>query len=75
MWMFQGLGVSGMAELTEKKKTVPHIYNLNMDPMLTGHIVRFLDKPEVKFGKGGDCDIQVIGPRSVQRLSVLLRKQ
>ncbi|XP_041372207.1 kinesin-like protein KIF28P [Gigantopelta aegis] len=57
-----GMGTAGLAELAEKKKTVPHIYNLNMDPMLTGHIVRFLEKPEVKLGKGSDCDILIKGP-------------
>lgn len=53
-----------MAEINEKKKTIPHIYNLNMDPMLTGHMFYFIDAPTKSFGAAAEgVDIQMHGPR------------
>lgn len=57
---------SDLAEINEKKKTVPHIYNLNMDPQLTGHVTYFLDTQSKSFGAGDDgIDVVMHGPRLV----------
>ncbi|XP_045207845.2 kinesin-like protein KIF28P isoform X2 [Mercenaria mercenaria] len=42
-----------IAEINERKKTDPHLYNLNMDPMMTGRIIHFMnDDKEVIIGNG-----------------------
>lgn len=59
----QGGGSTDLAEINEKKKTIPHIYNLNMDPMLTGHMFYFIDAPTKSFGAAAEgVDIQMHGP-------------
>ncbi|KAH3701132.1 hypothetical protein DPMN_076116 [Dreissena polymorpha] len=35
-----------IAEINEKKKTYPHMYNLNSDPQMTGRIIHFLVKSD-----------------------------
>ncbi|XP_046565118.1 LOW QUALITY PROTEIN: kinesin-like protein KIF28P [Haliotis rubra] len=57
-----GTGQGNIAEIMEKKKTIPHLSNLNPDPQLTGHIVSFLDSARKTVGKK-DCDLVVMGPR------------
>ncbi|XP_076455652.1 kinesin-like protein KIF28 isoform X2 [Babylonia areolata] len=53
-------GDSGSAEIAEKKKKVPHIYNLNMDPQLTGHIVHFINAPEITIGNGREESTEIV---------------
>lgn len=57
---------NSMLETENKKKNLPHIYNLNMDPQLTGHIFYFFESTPIMVGKavnnaGGS--IQLKGPR------------
>ena len=54
-----------ISETAEKKKSTPHIYNLNFDPQLSGRIVHFIDgeKKAVGNGKGEGIDIVLVGPR------------
>ena len=53
-------------EVNEMKKKVPHIFNLNFDPMLTGNIVHFIDqKRSVGNQRGETSDICLMGPRLV----------
>lgn len=49
-----GGGGADFAAIAEKKKTVPHLSNLNLDPQLSGHIVHFIEAPEVCLGAEGD---------------------
>ncbi|XP_052091437.1 kinesin-like protein KIF28 [Mytilus californianus] len=59
----QGTGGTDLADIKEKKKTIPHIYNLNMDPQLTGHMFHFLDAPSKSFGAATEgIDITIHGP-------------
>nr|KAG5700038.1 hypothetical protein BaRGS_028275 [Batillaria attramentaria] len=53
-------GDSHAAEIAEKRKTVPHIYNLNMDPQLCGHIVHFIDEPEKTIGNGREESTEIV---------------
>lgn len=55
-----------MVEIENKKKNLPHIYNLNMDPQLTGHIFFFFQSTPIVVGKAendADGSIQLKGPR------------
>ncbi|XP_070175288.1 kinesin-like protein KIF28P isoform X2 [Littorina saxatilis] len=68
-------GNTGAAEMAEKRKTVPHIYNLNMDPQLTGHIVHFIDAAEITIGNGREQSTELVlkGP-GIAGLHAELRK-
>ncbi|OWF37465.1 Kinesin-like protein KLP6 [Mizuhopecten yessoensis] len=49
----------------EKKKTTPHLYNLNQDPQLSGRIVHFLEGENITIGScaaEGDVNIRIVGP-------------
>lgn len=49
----------------EKKKTTPHIYNLNQDPQLSGRIVHFLEGDNILIGSSGsegEVGIRIVGP-------------
>lgn len=49
----------------EKKKTTPHIYNLNQDPQLSGRIVHFLEGDNKLIGSSGsegEVGIRIVGP-------------
>ncbi|KAL3836511.1 hypothetical protein ACJMK2_021937 [Sinanodonta woodiana] len=50
------------AEMQEKKKKIPHISNLNMDPMLTGHVIHLFEQPESTLGSAEDCKCRLKGP-------------
>ncbi|KAK3595061.1 hypothetical protein CHS0354_043156 [Potamilus streckersoni] len=52
----------GTAEIQEKKKKIPHFSNLNMDPMLTGHVIHFFEQPESILGSAEDCKFRLKGP-------------
>ena len=57
---------NSMTEIENKKKNTPHIYNLNMDPQLTGHIFYFFESTPILVGKAEDeanKNIQLMGPR------------
>ncbi|XP_076437363.1 kinesin-like protein KIF28 [Babylonia areolata] len=64
-----GGGDNHAAEVAEKRKKVPHIYNLNMDPQLTGHIVHFIDQPSITIGNGREESTELVlkGPGIVGR--------
>ena len=50
--------------MNREKENKPHIYNLNMDPMLSGRIVNILKKKQTEVGnrKGEESDITMVGP-------------
>ncbi|CAL1536203.1 unnamed protein product [Lymnaea stagnalis] len=53
------------AEIAQRKKTTAHMYNLNLDPFLTGHIFNFFDTPAEKIGNGkdeGPTELVLTGP-------------
>eukprot|EP00095_Tigriopus_kingsejongensis_P011917 maker-scaffold507_size152468-snap-gene-0.36 protein:Tk11917 transcript:maker-scaffold507_size152468-snap-gene-0.36-mRNA-1 annotation:"kinesin-like protein kif28p-like" len=52
------------AKTEEMKKIKAHIYNLNMDPQLSGRLVHFIEKDATEIGnqKGHESDICMIGP-------------
>ncbi|XP_076031819.1 kinesin-like protein KIF28 [Oratosquilla oratoria] len=52
----------------EDKQTKPHLYNLNVDPMLSGRILHILKPGVTTIGnnKGEESDITMLGP-SIQR--------
>ena len=58
--MYGGSGTD-FAAINEKKKTVAHLSNLNLDPQLSGHITHFVEAPEVCIGAEGDIAFK--GPR------------
>ncbi|XP_064610663.1 kinesin-like protein KIF28 isoform X2 [Liolophura sinensis] len=61
-------------EVNEKRNSVAHLYNLNMDPMLTGRIIFFIDTPEKTVGnpKGtGPNDITLVGPSIAERHAII----
>lgn len=70
-------GGSAAAEIAEKRKTVPHIYNLNMDPQLTGHILHFIDAPEITIGNGREESTELVlkGPGIVGRHAELREEE
>ncbi|KAL8616438.1 hypothetical protein ACOMHN_041041 [Nucella lapillus] len=70
-------GDSAAAEIAEKRKTVPHIYNLNMDPQLTGHIVHFINAPEITIGNGREESTELVlkGPGIVGRHAELREEE
>ncbi|KAH9524310.1 Kinesin-like protein kif28p [Bulinus truncatus] len=58
-------GASLQSEINAKKKTTAHMYNLNFDPFLTGHIINFFDTPAEKIGNGkdeGPTELVLTGP-------------
>ena len=62
----QGGGYKDIAEINEKKKRLPHLYNLNMDPQLTGHIIWFIDCDKhtvIGNGKDKETDLAIRGGR------------
>lgn len=72
----KGGGGADFAAIAEKKKTVPHLSNLNLDPQLSGHIVHFLEAPEVCLGAEGDIVFK--GPRyqyCIKRLIEVIKKK
>ncbi|XP_036362558.1 kinesin-like protein KIF28P isoform X1 [Octopus sinensis] len=48
--------------MVQKKKTVPYIYNLNMDPQLTGHVFYFFENSPISVGKDVENAICLKGP-------------
>lgn len=54
-------------EMTEKKKSTPHICNVNFDPQLSGKMCQFIEADKVTVGnsKGDPSDIVLSGPRYV----------
>lgn len=72
----KGGGGADFAAIAEKKKTVPHLSNLNLDPQLSGHIVHFIEAPEVCLGAEGDIVFK--GPRyqfCIKRLIEVIKKK
>ena len=57
-----------MSKVNERRKTIPHVYNLNFDAQLSGRIVQFVDEDRETVGnpKGDKTDIVLNGPRYVQ---------
>ena len=58
-------GGDDLQRIMKAKKTTPHIYNINVDPQLSGRIVHILDKSETQVGNGKNKDegeIVMIGP-------------
>ncbi|KAK0053203.1 kinesin-like protein KIF28P, partial [Biomphalaria pfeifferi] len=58
-------GDNVQAQINAKKKTTAHMYNLNTDPLLTGHIINFFDTPAEKIGNGkdeGETELILTGP-------------
>ncbi|KAL4229280.1 hypothetical protein ACF0H5_012320 [Mactra antiquata] len=47
---------SDIAALNEKKKTHPHLYNLNMDPQMTGKITHIIDQDDEIIIGNGKCE-------------------
>eukprot|EP00946_MAST-07B_sp_MAST-7B-sp1_P001189 g1189.t1 len=41
----------GQAQLEEKRKTLPHLFNLNEDPLMSGVVVYFLEQSEMRIGR------------------------
>ena len=39
------------AQLEEKRKTLPHLFNLNEDPLMSGVVVYFLEQSEMRIGR------------------------
>ena len=63
--IFQG-GYQDIAEINEKKKKYSYLYNLNMDPQLTGYICHFIiDDCTIVIGNGKDpeTDLTIRGGR------------
>ncbi|XP_060555492.1 kinesin-like protein KIF28P [Ruditapes philippinarum] len=53
-----------IAEINEKKKKHPHLYNLNMDPQMTGKIIHFIIEDDCTIignGKGEGTDLTLRG--------------
>lgn len=53
-----------IAEINEKKKSHPHLYNLNMDPMMCGRIIHFIiedDETIIGNGKAEGTDLCLRG--------------
>ncbi|CAH1773103.1 unnamed protein product [Owenia fusiformis] len=73
---FQEGHVPVVSETNEKKKTTPHIYNLNFDPQLSGRIVYFTELPENKIGskKGDPSDIVLAGPSIQEQHAVIFNE-
>ncbi|KAF0296590.1 Kinesin-like protein KIF28P [Amphibalanus amphitrite] len=61
------------AATNREKETKPHIYNLNMDPMLSGRIVNILKKKQTEVGnrKGGESDITMVGPGMQEKHAII----
>nr|XP_022323498.1 kinesin-like protein KIF28P isoform X1 [Crassostrea virginica] len=57
------------AAINEKKKTVAHLSNLNLDPQLSGHITHFVEAPEVCIGAEGDIAFK--GPSVVAKHAII----
>ncbi|KAI8767400.1 kinesin protein KIF28P [Biomphalaria glabrata] len=58
-------GDNVQTQINAKKKTTAHMYNLNTDPLLTGHIINFFDTPAEKIGNGkdeGETELILTGP-------------
>lgn len=53
-------GTSSTSQISEKRKTTPHMYNLNMDQMLCGHIVHFFEAPETTIGNGREESTELV---------------
>ncbi|CAD5119498.1 DgyrCDS8102 [Dimorphilus gyrociliatus] len=63
-------------EMNEKKKALkntPHLYNLNFDPQLTGHIFHLLNNDETIIGKDESSNIRLNGP-SILNKHAIIRK-
>merc|ERR1712159_166129 len=45
----------------ELKKTTPHLWNLNEDPILTGKVVHFCYDGATKFGADEFCERKILG--------------
>ncbi len=64
-----------LLEIAKKKKENPHIYNLNVDPQLSGKVVHILPAGEVEIGnqKGSKSEIVMVGPGIHNQHCVLKR--
>lgn len=65
---------NSMVEIENKKKNLPHIYNLNMDPQLTGHIFFFFQSTPIVVGKAendADGSIQLKGPSIMEKHAII----
>lgn len=74
----QGTGsYKDIAEINEKKKRLPHLYNLNSDPMLTGHIIHFIENDQetvIGNGKDKETDLTIRGGSIEDRHCVIREK-
>ncbi|XP_037069265.1 kinesin-like protein KIF28P isoform X2 [Pollicipes pollicipes] len=70
----QAAAAGGQAAINKDKETKPHIFNLNMDPMLSGRIVNVLKKKQTEVGnrKGGESDITMIGPGIQEKHAIVV---
>ncbi|XP_062578631.1 kinesin-like protein KIF28P isoform X1 [Saccostrea cucullata] len=64
-----GGGGTDYHAIAEKKKTVPHLSNLNLDPQLSGHISHFLEAPEICLGFEGDIVLK--GPSVAAKHAII----
>ena len=68
-WLQSNYG--DIAAINERKKTAPHLYNLNMDPQMTGQIIHFIlkddntmdDETIIGNGKAEGTDLTLRGSR------------
>ena len=61
---YHGLSISNKAKMEEdeeKKKIMPHLWNLNEDPMLSGMITHFVPPGDSHVGRGQNCQIVIKG--------------
>ena len=61
--------------LQEAKKTIPHLWNLNQDPILNGMVVHFTYPGTTSFGSTAESNVQLKGLRYVILLSHHGRKR
>ena len=56
------MGELESSKIQEKAKNIPHFYNVNVDPSLSGKNIIILEGDgEKKIGKPGKSDIQLYG--------------
>lgn len=73
---FQDGHVSVVGDQNEKKKSTPHLFNLNIDSQLSGKIIHFIEKDTTKIGNknGEQSDITLGGP-SIQQEHAIICKE
>ena len=61
------------ADIQKQKAKYPHIFNLNMDPMLNATIVHIIKSGKYKIGsqKGSKSDIILYGPSILEQHAVI----